>query len=363
VSAPAATRTPARAWAAHLWDAVLSGDEATAGDVLLAALDSGIDAESVLLDVVGAVQREIGEAWAAHRIDIATEHVATAVNERALAVLRRHTASRAAPTRGRVTVACVDGEWHALPARLLTEVLMLRGWRVDHLGAQVPLPHLIAHIRRTDPDVVALSASLATRLPTAHAAISACRAVGVPVVVGGAAFGADGRHAALLGADAWAPNARAAADRLEIAPPAGPLGRRQPYDDLPHLVDQEYTLVTRTARELVRETLADLESRLPAMARYTEEQRRHTAADIAHIVDFLGAALYTDDDDLFTDFVTWTAGVLTARSVPAHSLSTTLDVLGGRLRDFPRATRLITPARTRPGAWADIHDPGTGRPA
>lgn len=360
MSAPAPTHAPATVWAARLWDAVLVGDEAGAGDVLRAALDTGIDAESVVLDVVGAVQRKVGEEWAADRIDVAREHMATAINDRALAVLHRH-APPATPTRGRVTVACVDGEWHSLPARLLTEVLVLRGWRVDHLGAQVPLPHLIAHVRRTGPDVVALSASIATRLPTAHAAISACRALGVPVMAGGAAFGPDGRHARLLGADAWAPHARAAADRLELAPLSGPLGGRHPYDDLPHLADQEYTLITRTAKKLVRETLVDLESRLPGMSRYTEAQRRYAATDIAHIVDFLGAALYTDDDDLFADFTAWTAGVLTARAVPVHSLSTTLDVLGRRLRDFPRATRLITLARTRPSAWADFDDPGTER--
>ncbi|MYS44742.1 cobalamin-binding protein, partial [Streptomyces sp. SID5998] len=101
---------------------------------------------------------------------------------------------------GTVTVACVDGEWHALPARLLAEVLRCRGHRVDFLGAQVPTPHLIAHLHRTAPAVVALSSSLPVRLPDAHTAITAVQALGIPVLAGGAAFGDDGRYARLLGA-------------------------------------------------------------------------------------------------------------------------------------------------------------------
>ncbi|XMN05392.1 B12-binding domain-containing protein [Streptomyces griseobrunneus] len=112
---------------------------------------------------------------------------------------------------------------------LLSSVLTLRGWKVDFLGAQVPTPHLVAHLHSTGADAVALSSSIATRLPTAHTAITACQAVGVPVLAGGAAFGADGRYARLLGADAWAPDVRAAARRLADGIPAPGLavGRRE----------------------------------------------------------------------------------------------------------------------------------------
>ncbi|MGE6738617.1 cobalamin B12-binding domain-containing protein, partial [Streptomyces sp. NPDC059900] len=243
--------------------------------------------------------------------------------------------------RGRITVACVDGEWHALPARLLAEVLKLRGWHVDYLGAQVPSPHLIAHLHRTDTDVVALSSSIATRLPTAHAAITACQAVGVPVLAGGAAFGPGGKYARLLGADAWAPDARSAADRLARVPLPRPQPDHQPIDDLPHLEDQEYSMVTRSSTSLVRTVFTSLEDAYPAMRTYSEQQRERTAEDLAHIVEFLAVALYLGDEDLFTWFITWTAGILTARGVPARSLPPALDILARELKDFPRATRTL----------------------
>ncbi|HEX6336746.1 MAG TPA: cobalamin-dependent protein [Jiangellaceae bacterium] len=333
----------------QLWDAVTRRDEDAATTAALTALDHGVDAEVMLLDVVAPVQRQVGTEWAANRISVAQEHAATSINDRVIAAVARHPVSRTEPRFGRVIVACVDGEWHAMPARLLAEVLRLRGWAVDFLGAQVPAPHLVAHIHQTGPDVVALSSSIPTRLPIAHAVITACQAAGAPVLVGGAAFGRDGRYARLLGADAWAPDARAAGDQMA----AGIERRRrspstyEPVDDLPHLADEEHARVSRSASDLVKRTMTSLDEHFPAMRTYTEQQRQHTAEDIAHIVDFLATALYVDDDDLFTTFITWTADILTARGVPARSLHLGLDLLAGQLPDFPRANRILGAGRRR----------------
>ena len=243
------------------------------------------------------------------------------------------------------TVACIDGEWHALPARLLSEVLRLRGWQVDFLGAKVPTYHLISHLHLTGPDAVALSGSIATRLPAAHATITACQAAGTPVLVGGAAFGADGRYAYLLGANAWAPDARTAADLLAAGlPDASDDQPHSPIDDLPHLADQEYTLIAATARSLVKQTMADLAERIPEMRHYTEQQLEHTAEDVVHIVDYLATALYTDSPELFTGFLRWTAEILAARGVSGRFLLPTIEAVAVQLRDFTRASRMLDDA-------------------
>ncbi|ATL31444.1 cobalamin B12-binding domain-containing protein [Streptomyces formicae] len=358
---PAATLAPARA---QLWRDVRDGDEAGALGTVRAAVEAGAGFESVLLDLIAPVQARVGVEWAANRISVAQEHAATAINERVITL----TAGAHAPEppsgerrNRRITVACVDGEWHALPARLLAEVLRLRGWRVDFLGAHTPTPHLVRHLHEQAPDVVALSSSIPTNLPLAHAALTACQAVGMPVLVGGAAFGPGGRYAEMLGADAWAGDARDAADLLEQAPVRPQVAIHQAVDDLPHLVDQEYSMVARTRGELVKEVLHELEQLFPPMARYTVQQRQHTAEDIAHIVDYLATALYLDDAELFTRFLDWTADILTARHVPAHSLLIALDVLARRLSDFPRATRVLDTARHAVGARQE--SPNTGENA
>ncbi|MFF0490994.1 B12-binding domain-containing protein [Nocardia sp. NPDC004068] len=353
----------------RLWEAVVARDEYAAVAAVFAALDAGMSAEEVLLEVIAPVQHRVGTEWAADRLTVAQEHAATAINDRVIAALAHRSADSVAPQRdsvgrrGRVTVACVDGEWHALPARILAEVLRLRGWEVDFLGAHVPTPHLIAHLHQHGSEAVALSSSIATRLPTAHAAITACQAAGVPVLVGGAAFGPDGRYARKLGADGWAGDARAAADRL-----AQGFSRvhssptLQPIDELPHLADQEYTLVSRISGQLVRATMAGLAERFPALRAYTARQTQHTAEDVAHIVEFLTTALYIDDEELFTGFITWTAGILGARGVPPGALPPALEVLAGQLTEFPRALALLAAARAALDSDA-LPGAGLGTPA
>ncbi|MBE1531165.1 cobalamin B12-binding domain-containing protein [Actinomadura algeriensis] len=348
-----------------LWEAVIGGDEDAATDIVMAMLDDGKDPEDLLMDVIAPLQARVGHEWAAARITVAQEHSATAVDERVIGAVANHPAvrrRRAAVRRpGRVAVTCIDGEWHALPARLVAEVLRLRGWRVDYLGAQVPIPHLISHLHRTGPDVVALSSSIAVRLPAAHATITACQATGTPVLVGGGAFGPDGRYAALLGADAWAPDARAAADRLAAGPLPRPSSTHRIGDDLPHLADQAYTHVTRNAPRLIRHVLGGLRSRCPEMARHTGEQQDRTAEAVSHLVEFFGAALYLDDPELFTGFTTWTITILAARDVPTQSLMPALDLLAEQVADYPRAVALLSRARAAVRERLPDDDPHRGR--
>jgi methanogenic corrinoid protein MtbC1 len=331
----------------RLWAALRDGDEYTASGVVMDAVEAGASVEEVLLDLIAPVQARIGAEWAANRITVAQEHTATAVNERVMAVLA-HTHRPPAPHRGRITVACVDGEWHALPARLVAEVLRRRGWEVGFLGAHVPTPHLVAELHARAPRAVALSCSMPRHLPVAHRVVTACQAAGFPVLAGGRAFGPDGHHARALGADGWAPDARGAARVLESGL-AGSLPRpaHQPVEDLPHLADQEYAAVTRARQRLVRQTLAGLADRFAPMREYTDTQRDRTAEDVAQVVDHLAAALYVDDDVLFSSFISWTADVLGARGVPAMSLDPTLDLLAATLPGgTPRAHRILTAGRT-----------------
>jgi methanogenic corrinoid protein MtbC1 len=311
------------------------GDEYGAIEVVTGLLDDGTPPQRVILDLIAATQRRVGELWAANEWSIAREHAATAVGERVLAAVAARTNVR--PTRGRITVACVDGEWHALPGRIIGEILRLDGWRVDFLGANVPGPHLVTHLHQTDPDAVALSCMIATRLPRAHAAITACRSVGVPVIAGGRGFGPGGRWAQRLGADAWAATAEEAVTRLaDRWPPA----LSDPYQG-EYLGDDEYTYVARHRGELIQTTIDRLQAEYPPMAGYTQRQHDATVEDIGHIVDFLAASLYIADPVVFTDFTQWTLEVLQARGVPSQALTAGLRQVRDQLRDYPAATATL----------------------
>jgi methanogenic corrinoid protein MtbC1 len=311
------------------------GDEYAAVALVLDLLDAGAPAQRILVDLIARTQERVGLLWAADEWSIAREHAATSVSERAVSALSAHTVVR--PTRGRVTIACVDGEWHALPVRILAEMLRLDGWRTDFLGANVPGPHLVTHLHQTGPDAVALSCMLSTRLPRAHAAITACRTAGVPVIAGGRGFGPGGRYAQDLGADAWAAGAEEAVARLagDWPPPM----RDRPISAF--LGNDEYTHVVRRRPALIGTAMGRLATDHPAVRDYDQRQIDATAEDMGHIVDFLAAALYVSETQIFTDFVDWTHGVLAARGVPPAALRSGLDLIRDQLRDYPTALAVL----------------------
>jgi len=352
--------TPAdlEAHSTRLWKAVVAGDEYAAVDAAEDALQGGLAPETVLLDVIAPIQDRVGREWAADHMTVAQEHIATAVCDRAVSVLARTPATpppnaaapdTAAPnvqapeSPARIAVACTDGEWHAMPARLLSTVLGLRGMRVDYVGSQLPIPYLIAHLHRTRPAVAALSSTMVTQLPTAHSAVIACHAIGIPVLVGGAAYGPDGRYARLLGAEGWAPDARGVADVLSAGPFPRPAADHQPLDDLPHLADQEYTLVSRSAPDLVRQALTHLDDTAAINAR----QLLDAGECVTRLVDVLATALYLNEAEVLMDYTTWATDVLGSRRIPVHAggLRYTLDVLSERLIDLPRALGMLEQAR------------------
>ncbi|MFY1622247.1 cobalamin B12-binding domain-containing protein [Micromonospora sp. WMMD723] len=309
-------------------------DEYGAIEVVTGLLDAGVPAERVLLDLVAPAQSEVGERWARNEWSVAQEHAATHISERAVAAVAGYADPR--PTRGRIVVACMDGEWHALPPRLVAEVLRLRGWQVTFLGASVPAAHLVSYLHRHDAHAVALACALPMRLPQAHRMVEACRRSDVPVVVGGRGFGVDGRWARRLGV-AWAPDAPGAADLVADERAL----RRVPPADLSHLADDEYASLVKRRGELIDSAVADLRARVPSVADYTSAQWDATTADLGYTVDFLAAAVYVDDAELFTDFVTWLVAILTSRGVPAGAVAATLGHYGRVLRDFPRAGRFL----------------------
>ena len=126
------------------------------------------------LGVVQEAQREIGRLWQENRISIAQEHMATAISQLALAHLYQQAAPSLRNDR-RVVVACVEGELHDFPARLVADCLDLAGYDVRFLGANVPLDSLLPLLLERPPDLVALSITMTFHVPALRRAVEAIR--------------------------------------------------------------------------------------------------------------------------------------------------------------------------------------------
>jgi len=199
--------------------AQLAGNRRAALRVIDDALSSGVPAEDLHLSVLQVAQRRIGELWQEDRISIAQEHMATAISQLALARIYQN-AEAQAPNGKKVVVACVNGELHDFPARLIADALDLAGYETRFLGADVPTASLLSVIEQEKPDLVALSVTMTFNAPALKAAVSEVRRANggkVRILVGGHALVNRPDFATEIGADATARDARelvAAASRL-----------------------------------------------------------------------------------------------------------------------------------------------------
>lgn len=324
---------------ATYWEAVLASDEQTALAVATGLLDRGIPLATVLSELVVATQVRVGLAWATNTCSIALEHQITAVSE---AVVRRLGETIADPSGGDlVLVGCVEREWHALPALVVTQTLRSWGQAADFLGPSTSRDQLVSRILDKGPRAVLLSASLSSSLPRVRRQIEAVRGTGTTVIVGGAAFDTAGVRAQRLGANGFAATPAEALALLETLPrhvSAAP--------PLRHPGAIEARTLAANGEVMGRAVLAATDTALGLAgggeaAVAPDDWRVVLATFVPHIIDSVVGALLTEDGSIMADSRAWLAEVLVARGGdPAAP-----EALWGSLRDllhgYPEALALL----------------------
>lgn len=194
-------------------EAILAGRRQDALDIALGAIGRGADVRDVYVDVLQEALYEVGRLWEANRIPVSTEHLATAITQLVLARIYERL-PRPEAVRGRLVLTGVEGEHHQVGGLMVSGGLESDGWDVRFLGTNVPVPVVLAAISEHRPEVLGISCTLRQNLPKVSFLIGTVRATfqeSAPrVLVGGGAFRTDPGKASEAGADAWAPDMKAA---------------------------------------------------------------------------------------------------------------------------------------------------------
>lgn len=193
-------------------DALLDWRRDDAIAAVLGAAEAGVDVRDLYLSVLAPAQRRVGELWAQGRIAVGVEHWCTGVTQLVLARLSPWVF--AGERSDRVAVAaCVEGDLHELPVRMVADFLELDGWRTRFLGASTPADAVVDVVADAGADLLLVGATLVSQLDGVAVLVERLhaddRTAAVPVLVGGAAFAADPSAVVRVGADA---HARTAAD-------------------------------------------------------------------------------------------------------------------------------------------------------
>lgn len=301
-------------------------------------LAGGAEPVLLLTNVIAASQRANGIRWQRGEWTVAEEHAATAMAMAATKVILFH-ARRTPTTRGPILVACAEREWHALPALMINCALRAHGWDTTLLGASTSPMRLNQHLQDIGPDAVAVSCSMLGALPTTRRFIEASTAAGVPVVVGGAAFGRDDVRARALGATAWASDAHGAVTAVQALPvvvsPAPPIPEARAGEQAT-LEWEHRNLVTSLREQWIRTSGVD------ASVVATPHGEMDVTEDVLNqIVHAVSAALLTDDPRPVSETSSWIAEVLRTRGIDGAQIRDLGRLLVSTLADYPLARELV----------------------
>lgn len=115
----------------------------------------GMDSEPFGREIILPLAEVIGDLWALGRLSVAAEHLASEV------IVPRLKLELSTATAGRpvLLAACLPGELHEWGVLVTLLRLQTSGWRVQYLGADLPLKDAVDAAWTLAPRVVALSAA------------------------------------------------------------------------------------------------------------------------------------------------------------------------------------------------------------
>ena len=145
------------ALAPKLKAAALDGDINQSLAILRAGLASKPNLLALFNDIVFRVLTEIGDEWAAGKMTVDIEHLASQTLRSALTQLQSSIHNE--ESNGRIALlSCIDGQLHDIVLSCTSIYLQSRGWKVFNLGQSTPTKSLLHAVKTHKPHLVLLSA-------------------------------------------------------------------------------------------------------------------------------------------------------------------------------------------------------------
>jgi MerR family transcriptional regulator, light-induced transcriptional regulator len=154
--------------------AILSGQRQAALNIVDEALRAGHSHIDIYVDVFADALHRIGKLWELNKITVAQEHMATAVTQYAIASIYPKLVPDSV-LRGQMVVTGVSGELHQIGANLVADAMESKGWNVRFLGSNTPSRAILQAIDESSADVLCISTTLISNLPSAAQLIRSVR--------------------------------------------------------------------------------------------------------------------------------------------------------------------------------------------
>ncbi len=155
--------------------ALLKGNRMLAQEFVLDAFRAGMPIQKIYLEVFQPALYEVGRRWEIGQVSVAQEHLATAITQTVLANIYSE-ATFKANNKQQAVIACLNGNYHEMGARMIADFLQIAGYNAMFLGANTPAESLLSMIDELKPEVVGLPSTMAYHVESVHHTIDEIRA-------------------------------------------------------------------------------------------------------------------------------------------------------------------------------------------
>ncbi len=197
---------------------LVNGDKNSAHQLIMQSVENKTSIKDLYLNVFQVTQKETGRLWQLSRITVAQEHFITAATQLIMAQLYPYLFTTEQKNY-KVIVSCVEGELHEIGARMVADIFEMEGWNSYYFGANTSIDNLIDNIKKHQPNIVAISATMIFNISTVSKIIQTIREFDslnkIKILVGGYPFLIAKDLWKDIGADGFASDALAAVEIAE----------------------------------------------------------------------------------------------------------------------------------------------------
>ena len=190
-------------------DALLTGDRNASRKVIEKALQTGIPANSVYMDIVWPIMVEVDRLWRSDKITSAQESFATRINRTIVDQLQNKLPCREV-TEKKIVVYSASSEQGELGAQMIVDLFESNGWETRFLGGSVSTDDVMAFTQQYNPDILLVYGMNADKAPEVRQLINKTRQINahpdMQIMLSGGIFDRAEGLWEEIGADLYAEN-------------------------------------------------------------------------------------------------------------------------------------------------------------
>lgn len=192
-----------------IYDGILNGESKTVEAKVRVALENKMNPKDILDQAMVSAMAEVGRRYEIGEFYVPEMLISARAMQAGMGVLKSHLKDANIAPAGKVAIGTVKGDLHDIGKNLVGMMLEGGGFEILDLGSDVMPEKIVAVVKESSPDIVALSALLTTTMTNMKVTIEALNAASlrdkVKVIIGGAPV--TEAYAQQIGADGYAPDA------------------------------------------------------------------------------------------------------------------------------------------------------------